>query len=164
MLVLSCLDWFFCAFCQKTKQSRGLASFIGLPSHLPDVPSRGKFPAFTWSCTLPEHCELKKVVVKLIITATVVSSHWLIWHDFYHFSILSCYADISFIFYLMIEGLTVITLFILLRLCVCHVNCLFLCDYLTIWGWYVWWADALPTRNFGSPSWPSEERKKNKDA
>lgn len=34
----------------------------------------------------------------------------------------------------MIEGLTVITLFILLRLCVCHVNCLCLCDYLTIWG------------------------------
>lgn len=89
----------------------------------------------------------------------------LIWHDLYNFRSLSYYPDIGFIFYLMLKGLTVITLFILLCLClcVCHGNCLCLCDYLAIWGWCVWWADALPTRNIGSPSWPSEEGKKTKD-
>lgn len=39
-----------------------------------------------------------------------------------------------------------------------------LCGHLTmIWGLRVCWADALPTRVFGSPSWTNEEREKNKD-
>lgn len=59
------------------------------------------------------------------------------------------------------NGFTVIALFILLYMffvCVCLVNCPCLCALLFVWSFgnlgtaCVYWADALPTRVFGSPS------------
>lgn len=102
VLVLSCRDFCcccccFCTWCQKTKQSRGLSSFIRIPSPRPDVPAGGQFAAFIWSWTLPEYCEFLcscslETSGNSVMISTVVSSYWfdLTWSiSFQYFIMLS---------------------------------------------------------------------------
>lgn len=141
--------------------------FIIISSSLPAFPSWCELPAVIRLWGLPQRCEFLSPLILLQPTTTIAvififSSKSII--CFFNFALFySQVCSLLFVFRFIIAPLSFYCSFF----CVCFVcfsvclsyklpfDCVHacLCGHLTmIWGLRVCWADALPTRVFGSPS------------